>query len=138
MKSKNMNRVADRIEAIAKADAKRVTIGFNMGSLKAAAVTKTCDLTGHDCGTVACIAGHAYLEAGHTPSQLKKANTAVIWSVAKEFFGITEFEAEDLFAPYTLMNTKDVGRLSNIPLDMAVATLRASASAKRITWVRPL
>ena len=53
MNRKNILKVANAIESACRPDAKP-EIGFNMGVWKASGRK---DYTGHDCGTVACIAG---------------------------------------------------------------------------------
>jgi outer membrane receptor for monomeric catechols len=135
MKSRNMIRVANRIENLV-ATTRAVKVGFNMGSYLN---NGNQDFSGHECGTVACIAGHACLEAGYTPAQLKKTTSDKIRVDATNFLGLTYDEARQLFCPYRVMEqVADIRNLKNVSLKMAVATLRASASAKRITWVRPL
>jgi hypothetical protein len=135
MKSRNMNLVANRIEQTLVTT--RPKVGFNMEPLFSTDYNYE-DLSGHSCGTVACIAGHAYLEAGHTLKQLtaaSKRNDRTVWNVAKEFLGLSEVEADELFLPKP--NDSSVNR-RHIPLADAVASLRVSAGAKRIQWVRPL
>ncbi len=124
MKTKNMLAVADAIEKAL--TAKKVAVGFNMHGWKS---TTSKDQTGHNCGTTACIAGWAYLVAGHTPKQLSKASSNEIVRTARIFLGLNMVEREHLFIP--------VCERDAITPQSAIATLRLAAVTKRIEWVVP-
>lgn len=128
MKSRNLYRVAKRIENIQKRN-----VGFNMGPIYLNSGRVYSDQSGHECGTVACIAGHAYLEAGHTRAQLKRALDAgdSVWDAARDFLGLTPHQAQLLFAPP--LAAREVG-LENIPQSAAVETLRRAARTHEIDW----
>lgn len=74
-------------------------IGFNMNTYCGPSDIKTKDMTGHECGTVACIAGHAcflYTEA----AKPKKGFWSVseYYHVAKDLLGLTDGDARFLFS----------------------------------------
>lgn len=89
MNKANMLKLADRLEAL---DGE---VGFNMDFLYLDGGTNIgfADRSGHNCGTIACIAGHAavMVEGGRPQDP--------IWDTAVDFLGLERTTACQLFAP---------------------------------------
>ncbi len=131
MKSKNMIKTAELIQAAV--DAKKPKVGFNLVSYKATDGNNE-DKTGHGCGTTACIGGFAYLASGRTIAEFKKASTVNIAQEAAKFLGLTKAEKDELFTPDIILRCDD--RWLDVTPKNAIATLYASAAAKKIIWIK--
>ena len=116
-------------------------LGFNMGPFFSLAVEReydaeTIDQSGHDCGTVACIAGHvAVLMRG---VKVEPQSTAEAYEVfggmllreAADWLGLAYgSKAKDLFFAYSSGRNRH-----NIPADQAVRTLRHLAATGNVDW----
>lgn len=135
MKSKNMLLVAQDIEDALKAVKKpKPKVGFNMISYIRKNSTgeddDDLDLTGNECGTTCCIGGFAAIRALGL-AEAKKTPVREIRKTAQKFLGLNEDDAQKLFCP-------DLGNdnLDEIQPTDAIASIRVSAAAKKITWVR--
>ena len=123
MNVENILKVADAIEGHT-----IPTLGFNMLEYTSSSEAGIEDMSGHNCGTVACIGGWAATLA----SDGKVARwTASRWRAAVEYLGLEMSEANDLFVPHDL-------RLSAIEPSQAVAVLRHLAKTGEVDWSIPL
>lgn len=121
-------------------------LGFNLGPFfSIAAETREgddvpVDRSGHNCGTVACIAGHAMiLKHGVTnePRSAAEADKLLkgdFLAEAAKFFELeygsdTEDRAGDLFFAKSASRYRD-----EIPADQAVRTLRHLAATGTVDW----
>jgi len=99
-------------------------VGFNMQYYHARSTSHTDDKTGHDCGTVACIAGHASLIASggtsHAPSH------------ARHFLGLTHEQANSLFIPDFTDGLRV--RWVSITLEQALLTLAKLRDTGKVDW----
>lgn len=117
----NVLRVADAIE---KGELVKRGIGFNMAAWNNdAEIHGLRDLSGHRCGTVACIGGHAAIlfPEGHP----------------NETLGLSLSEGKELFYAWSYREWYDV-KLRNITIRHAVAVLRHLAETGEVDWsVKP-
>jgi len=106
-------------------------LGFNMGAyIGAASEGIIGDALGRDCGTVACIAGHAYLLAtGNTVEEGIQADSDDIDRIAADYLGIDMCQAATLF--YDL--PPDV-TLCSVSAEDAIATLDRLARTGDVVW----
>lgn len=136
MKSKNMLLVAQDIEKALNAE--KVRVGFHMISYlrktRIADDETMQDKTGHECGTTCCIGGFAAIRAEGL-TKVRRASGRKIRDKAQAFLGLTEEQATALFTP----DFADLeGGMYSIRAEDAIATLRVSAVAKEIVWVKAL
>lgn len=124
----NINLVIQSIRGdIMKGD-KRV--GFSMNTYCSDPEALVVDMTGHNCGTVACVAGHAYLlEMQNDITRAKAADCDEIEDVAATFLGIEGDDAAHLF--YDLPVEID---LQQVAPEMAIETLTRLAETGRVEW----
>lgn len=111
--AENILKVADAIEQHSIPD-----LGFNMGVVHGNANPGLRDLSGHNCGTVACIAGwthQVFKTGGHTISP------------AGYVLGLNEQESEALFLPEGWADDE-------IGPQQAVRTLRHLAATGEVDW----
>jgi hypothetical protein len=123
----NILKVADAIEQHSIPD-----LGFNMKNWFNEAGDGIVDNSGHNCGTVACIAGWtAYLAKGSEPTHAywtyKDGHTS---KIAREFLGLSRWEAGDLFEPGAVA-AADWG---SIKPSQAVAVIRHLAATGEVDW----
>jgi hypothetical protein len=87
--------VADAIEKHTVPD-----LGFNMGAFMSSDHLEV-DLSGHDCGTTACIAGWAAIVLNKDGSPNSTATIPAGWidaeAIAKEALDLSDEQAQDLF-----------------------------------------
>lgn len=138
----NVLRVADAIEnaKLAKRD-----IGFNMAYVAERRGVYVSDKTGHNCGTVACIAGYSYAikhprksAAGIIALEDRRValedDTIIV--EAREFLGLPREDANALFFPDD--ENPDL-RLDSLTVEQAVAVLRHLAETGEVDWsVKPV
>ena len=116
MNEENILKVADAIERHSIPD-----LGFNMELLRGAADERYPDLSGHNCGTVACIAGWALAVAGKDGG----------FEAAAEFFGFKDQEEEESYDfPLFFPGSPHYGTTSS----QAVAVLRHLAETGEVDW----
>jgi len=121
MNKENVLKVADAIEnhSIPK-------LGFNMGLFYAKREGET-DHTGHNCGTVACIAGWAYtVERGKMNRNLVAAENAA-YNAAKKWLDLSASEASALFYPRWEVR-------HSVTTQQAVTVLRNFAETGEVDW----
>lgn len=120
MNKANVLAVADAIERHA-----FPKLGFNMGAYVEPSGYWTPDRSGHNCKTVACVAGWTIaVKEGH-------AITSWSWSrriAAGNFLGLDMEEADCLFNP------TDLSDWESIKPKQAVATLRRLARTGKVSW----
>lgn len=105
-------------------------VGFNMGSYVAATDLDLEDKSNRGCGTIACIAGHAYLLAtAHNSSQAMKADADEIETVAADYLGIDADEAAHLFYDLPLEH-----ELKDVTADQAIDTLKRLSETGVVEW----
>lgn len=123
MNTENIIKVADAIEQHSIPD-----LGFNMRALIDEA--DSINVPNHfeePCGTVACIAGWAYVLAG---GSVKTRDPVKVWETATDWIGFeTGGEARDLFAPH-----EHLGRFTRLTPTQAVAVLRHLAATGEVDW----
>lgn len=105
-------------------------IGFNMGSYVAITDASLEDKSRRGCGTIACIAGHAYLLAtSDDPEAAMEMDADELESVAADYLGLTQDEAAHLFYDLPMGHA-----LSDITVDQAVDTLKRLSETGIIEW----
>lgn len=108
-------------------------VGFSMNTYCSDPEDLVVDMTGHSCGTVACVAGHAYLLAMQfNLARAKAADSDEIEDVAAAFLGIEGDAAAHLF--YDLPVEID---LQKVTPEMAIETLTRLAETGRVEWRAP-
>ena len=133
MNTENLLRVADAIEKH-----EIDWLGFNMVDYIDESPESNGDLSGHDCGTTACIAGWAAAISG---VNIKRAERFAIIEAAQDYLGL----AGDVPKHVSLPLTEDgvrlfIGRPSGVECldavtpDQAVRTLRYAAKHGKIDW----
>lgn len=129
----NVLRVADAIE---NAELVKRGIGFNMSNYIAPAGAPVDglgpDMSGHGCGTVACIAGTACAlmhprTRAHTLVKKSSGWELCPFDEAGEYLGLSMEDAEDLFIP----GNEDI---NSITPAHAVAVLRHLAETGEVDW----
>jgi len=115
-------KVADAIEAAAKPEAKP-TLGFNMGDWVS---NRHYDVSGHFCGTTACIAGWTLAVSGQELSAEDSAQYLGIRNEAEAILGLSCDKAEDLFVNYP--------DFSDPTPSQAAAVLRHLAETGEVNW----
>lgn len=107
-----MNKTAIRATAVAilagtLATRKKNPIGFNLGPFFSApglnGQNYYPDQTGHNCNSVACVAGWAHFIHGG-----KSTNSSFICQNATKILGLTDKEADELFAPENIDDRRAV------------------------------
>jgi len=141
MNRENILAVADAIEKHSIPD-----LGFNMGWLISASDGRSykADRSGKGCGTVACIAGHAYaLQHGvmRLPAEQHHFDQQADW------LGLSKSEARELFfagSVCEIQRAADGGwvdakaELTTITPSQAVSVLRHLAETGEVDWDRAL
>lgn len=108
-------------------------VGFSMNTYCSDPEALVVDMTGDDCGTVACVAGHAYLLAKQfNITEAKGADCDEIEDVAAAFLGIEGDDAAHLF--YDLPVEID---LQQVTPEMAIETLTRLAETGLVEWRIP-
>lgn len=125
MNKKNIKKLINRLRYMKRTTAKP-QVGFNMSTYIERGGCP--DKSGHDCGTVACLAGHATLLAGET--NYNKID-AYAYDTGKTYLGLTEAQADALFLP-------DTAPWAAITLDHAIGTLEHLLEAGEVTWTRAM
>lgn len=119
MNRENILKVADAIEHAAKKRS-RPKLGFNMRTVRGIPLPDAPDMTGHNCQTIACIAG--WTQAVH---KLPESN---FWARdTREVLGLTHDEAHALFEPPYWWEGK-------YTTAKAVAVLRHLAESGEVDW----
>ena len=108
------------------------TAGFNMNHFVADTSHDVEDMTGRDCGTIACIAGHAYLldkqASPNAEAHAYRATTSYL-DVGAEFLGITDSDdAERLFYG------SNYDRLEDITPEQAITVLEHLRDTGNVNW----
>lgn len=124
----NILKVADAIEKHSIAD-----LGFNMGEVVDQSDEWTKDLSGHDCGTVACIAGWA-ISIEHGLANGREALNFYLdepfgLASAGAFLGLEPETWQTLF-----LGVGAPASLDAIEPDQAVRTLRSLAATGKVDW----
>lgn len=122
----NILKVADAIE-----QASVPGLGFNMRTFGRGSGPLP-DKSGHDCGTVACVAGWTYAVA---TAEIPEDRRSLVPPVASKFLGLTGDEAQSLF----LMSgggfgTYDTDFANAILPEHAVRCLRILAITGKVDW----
>ena len=105
-------------------------VGFSMNTYCSDPEALVVDMTGQGCGTVACVAGHAYLLAKQNGTAKAKATDCdEIEDVAAAFLGIEGDDAAHLF--YDLPVEID---LQKVTPEMAIKTLTRLAETGQVEW----
>lgn len=112
MNAENILKVAKAIEQHSIPD-----LGFNMGVVCGKARYDLPDLSGHNCGTVACVAGWTN----------KVFNTPASAAAAGDILGLSDDVSELLFLPEGWTE-------NDIKPDQAVRTLRHLAETGEVDW----
>lgn len=124
----------DRVIASIKGEVKRTEdLGLNMDAFIADKGPSFEDHSGRDCGTTACIAGHAYVLAHGS----RKPNTAarncpgssVIIPEARKYLDLDDHNARDLF--YGVGAGKS---LRNITAEEVIITLEILKETGEVDW----
>lgn len=117
MNRENILKVADAIEQHSIPD-----LGFNMSDVVFTYSHGHFDKSGHDCNTVACIAGWAKAASlGHKPGNDTRIDDVEIW------LGIDDVQAAELFMP-------DDWEYGGYTPAQAVRTLRHLAETGEVRW----
>lgn len=103
-------------------------VGFNMRDFFGNTYSKDDDKSGRNCGTIACIAGHAHLLADGT-DYLQSPNTS--WMVAKEFLDLTGTKANDLFYGHCRNGNVD---LNEVKPEHAIEVLEELKKTGDVNW----
>lgn len=121
--TENILKVADAIE-----NHTIEGLGFNMGNFIGSADAAHADKTGHNCGTIACVAGWSYAvrNGGVKPEPVDVEDFK--WEVDGEWFGLETQKANILFYGYP-----GDGDSSPKP-EKAVAVLRHLAATGEVDW----
>ena len=124
--AENILKVADAIEHHSIAD-----LGFNMGTLHYDDTVTYPDKSGHNCGTVACIAGWTLALLGNVKTQG--------FTEAAGYLGINRTKDADgnsdlFFASNHPDAFGGVGPLQKISQEQAVRTLRHLAATGEVDW----
>lgn len=144
MNRKNLLRLADFIE-----QHKAKSVGFNMSTYADDDSHPDSDRSGHECKTVACIAGHGFLLAeGYRKITRDRAsrmawgfpgvyddNAGSAFSVSKEFLDLTEDEAREMFVMYNYFGSTS---MDDITAGDAVKLLRNAAETGKVDWYKVL
>lgn len=105
-------------------------VGFNMASYVCNAGVDLEDKSKRDCGTIACIAGHAYLLAtSNEAEQAMGEDPDEIEAVAAGFIGLSDDEAAHLF--YDLPAGH---QLKDVTAEQAIETLTRLAQSGAVQW----
>jgi hypothetical protein len=134
----NKQRILELADLIEAGNSK---LGFNMRDwISDTSTDEALDLSGHDCGTTACIGGWAIARWGKSgrckgtsvPRAQKIARYESPFDVAKVLLDLDQDTASDLMAPdYRL---RGHGRLGDLTQARAVATLRHLAETGEVKW----
>lgn len=117
MNKDNVLKVADAIENHSIPD-----LGFNMGGYILPADAETPDLSGHNCGTIGCIAGWAASVAKGSIIDDDASGDK-----AGKFLGLSGFQRMELFVPSGWLD-------NNVTSSKAVAVLRHLAETGEVDW----
>jgi hypothetical protein len=126
MNKEVINAVAD---AIARSELARCDVGFNMSKYVASSEGWV-DQTGHECGTVACIAGWTAMMFDADGNRLAAPDLPSEFSAhmtAQSAMGLTSRQADALFTPDRL-------DYATITQCQAVAVLRKLAETGKVDW----
>lgn len=105
-------------------------IGFNMDNFFSD-TGGSLDNSGRGCGTVACIAGHAFvLQGGKVDDTIYRATLV---KGAAEFLGVTDDAAEDLF--YGYVKARGQLDLSEVTPLQAISVLETLRDTGIVDWV---
>lgn len=95
----------------------------------------------HQCGTRACVAGHAVLrfrpeDSGNVPDVIDENDYDAIANEAAHYLGLTQQQADELFIPITGNDLRDAvhGRLADLTVEDAAWTLRHLADTGNVVW----
>ena len=122
MNVENILKVADAIEQHSIPD-----LGFNMSHWFDKATPDVPDLSGHECGTIACIAGWASRVSGD-----QSENPDHTYEVAADFLGLGALTANNLFMPTN--GFVSLHQWNSITPAHAVAVLRHLAETGEVDW----
>ena len=127
----NTERIDELIEHIADLPINEPVVGFNMTTVAYATLPnhRTHDTSGWNCGTTACIAGHALLLKGDNINRLIWTDAGVLMEEAREWLGLDHDQANVLFAdrPYGVA-------MSSVNPGMALRTLRHLRETGVVNW----
>lgn len=127
MNVENILKVADAIERH-----EIEWLGFNMSHYCAVGKIHLTDHSGHNCGTVACIAGWGAAVSGVPKSRMTEDFDAE--TPAMEFMGLSEDQMDHLFYAKSHPHFSSHKNWNNITQDQAVAVLRHLAATGEVDW----
>ncbi|MGV8950113.1 MAG: hypothetical protein ACOH2M_03345 [Cypionkella sp.] len=119
--AENILKVADAIEQHSIAD-----LGFNMGGWVSIATSAAPDMSGHNCGTVACVAGWACAVILNDLEATESMDMADIGAL----MGLDGDQSFDLF----IGQRREEPDLKLVSQDQAVRTLRNLAVTGEVDW----
>jgi hypothetical protein len=133
MNRENILAVADAIEKHSIPD-----LGFNMAALIDQTSENYPDVSGHNCGTVACIAGWAtFIAKGMIPGEQQWS--ASVLAPGRLFLDITQEQASRLFSPAGEYDDEAKYAIyAGITPSQAVSVLRHLAETGEVDWNRAL
>lgn len=110
-------------------------VGFNMDTFLGSSSTYRPDRSGHNCGTVACIAGHVWLrdhpeEPRDMQPGLDETDEMTIAEYARGVLGLNEADGAALFLGQGIAEFQ----LRFITVVVAVKTLRHLADTGEVQW----
>lgn len=100
--------------------------GFNMGDF---ITDDEPDLSGRSCGTVACIAGHAYILATKNEPRSGFLKSYEVETEAIVFLGLEDVDSDDLFYGHG-----STAPLSKITPEQAIRTLEHLRDTGEVSW----
>lgn len=102
------------------------------------------DHSGRNCGTVACIAGHAAWLATDA-DEVRDIDLTVVPDLAKKWLGLDEYTARELFlGGYSRPDSPEfldyltLDQLSAVTLDQAIAVLEHLRDTGAVNWPKAL
>lgn len=101
-------------------------VGFNMSDWVGPAEIEADDRTGRNCGTIACIAGHAYLVSG---GEDRDATSDDVVPAAQEFLDLKSGSADELFYAYGSGES-----MYDITSEQAIRTLEHLRDTGEVNW----
>ena len=121
---KNINKVINAIRAAGTGEYEG--LGFNMAAWHAGNGVFS-DLSGHKCGSVACIAGWAWAVSSGGTKRIPYWPDNGYTAHGRDFFDISVQQARDLFTP-------DITDLDEITVDQAIETLEHLRDTGEVVW----
>lgn len=120
--AQNILKVADAIEQHTIAD-----LGFNMVMWRQFARDDAPDMSGHNCGTTACVAGWA---CAVLLNDLEAVDALGMTEMGRDFFGLDHDQSFELF----IAQGRAESDMADVPQDQAIRTLRHLAATGEVDW----